>query len=312
MSTTKKLNPAAALKVALVLTKHYFGSKTRKLKPMIGGRTNHVFETTSPNGPVIIRLSDNADSLGGFMKEQWATARAGEAGVPVTEILEVGNIVVPYPYMIQRKVTGTAALHYTDDNTDIVRQMGAMASHIHSIRTKGFGDVFDWSENMLSKNGSFKQYMEDDMNVRHRLSVLRKHGGLSDKALRNVAAAVRNLAGWKGMPSLAHGDIRLKNVMVDDQGSIVALIDWEECHSGPAMIWDLAISLHDLGIDKKQAFIEGYGIKPKEFAEHSRMIKALNILHYASTLERAAAKKDKQRVSFLQLRLGGSLDLFAV
>ena len=39
--------------------------------------------------------------------------------------------------------------------------------------------------------------------------------------------------------------------MVDDDGEIAAIIDWEECLSTIAPQFELSISLHDLSIDEK-------------------------------------------------------------
>jgi hypothetical protein len=38
-----------------------------------------------------VRVNPNPEKLGAFLKEQLATARASEAGVPVPEILKVGS-----------------------------------------------------------------------------------------------------------------------------------------------------------------------------------------------------------------------------
>jgi hygromycin-B 4-O-kinase len=190
--------------------------------------------------------------------------------------------------------------------------MGELAARIHSIKTTGFGQVFDWSDNKLSKNSTWKKYLNNDLGMTHRLSVLRRHGGLSDTAISRIVATARRLAAWKGTPSLAHGDLRLKNVMVDERDTVVAVIDWEECHSAPALLWDLSIALHDLGMDGKQAFLEGYGIAPKKYAELAPLIKVFNILHYAPVLERIVKRKDRERLQYYRLRLAGALDMFSL
>ena len=53
--------------------------------------------------------------------------------------------------------------------------------------------------------------------------------------------------------------------MVDDDGEIAAIIDWEECLSTIAPQFELAISPHDLSIDEKHLFIDGYGWTAKRW-----------------------------------------------
>lgn len=309
----KKTDPLPdAEDAARAVVKHYFGRAPRRLKHMTAGKTNFVFEAKTADGVFIIRLSDAGDKLSNFIKEQWAAARAAEAGVPVPEILEVGSAVVPFTYMIQRKIEGTEALNHVGSTKEILRQMGEHTARIHTIPTTGFGPTFDWSENKLSKNKTWKAYLREELGVEHRLDVLERHARLSPAAFRRLKASVRKLEGWQGKTTLAHGDMRLKNVIADERDCITAIIDWEECHSAPAMLWDLSIALHDLGVDGKQAFLEGYGLPPKEYVEIAPLVKALNFLHYAPAIERIVGRKDKARLAFYQLRLGGVLDLFSL
>lgn len=312
MSRKKSDSLPDAQAAARAVVKHFFGRVPRSLKHMTAGKTNFVFEARTSEGTFIIRLSGAADKLANFIKEQWATARAAEVGVPVPEILEVGGGIVPFAYMIQRKIEGTEALNHVGSTKDILRQMGEYTARINTIPTTGFGPTFDWSENVLSKNKTWKDYLHEELNVEHRLAVLEQHAGLPPATFRKLKSVVRSLEKWMGKPALAHGDMRLKNAIADDQDCITAIIDWEECHSAPAALWDLSIALHDLGVDGKQSFLEGYGLKPKEYTEMSPLLKAFNFLHYAPAIERIVRRKDTARLAFYQLRLTGTLDLFSV
>ena len=113
-------------------------------------------------------------------------------------------------------------------------------------------------------------------------------------------------------PALNHSDLRLKNVMADEGGDIVAIIDWEECISTIAPQWELSISLHDLSIDEKHAFIDGYGLSSREFHEMAPLIKTFNILNYATAVEIAVDKNDHKNLNELKLRLNGNLDLYSL
>jgi hygromycin-B 4-O-kinase len=75
---------------------HHFGSKPRRIDRQTGGLSNLVFAVEHDAGELIVRLNPHQAKLNPFLKEQWAAARAREAGVPVAEILEVGNDPLPY------------------------------------------------------------------------------------------------------------------------------------------------------------------------------------------------------------------------
>ena len=127
--------------------------------------------------------------------------------------------------------------------------------------------------------------------------------------LRKIIDDTRRL---RFKPFLNHGDLRLKNVMVDDDGEIAAIIDWEECLSTIAPQFELAISLHDLSIDEKHLFIDGYGLESEAMAPMGSLIRALNIINYSEAIERAVEVRDHKMLAELKLRLNAGLDLYSL
>lgn len=297
--------------MARKIIEHHFGSKPSRMIYKASGLSNFVFAVKHSEGDFIVRISPDATKLNNFIKEQWAEEHASKAGVPVAEILEVGNEVVPFPYMIVRQVNGSEAT-YNENRLDIVREMGRYGAIINSIPTKGFGNTFDWSNNQLSFNETFGEYLENALQVESKIEILEKHKMISkekEKALRKIFSEARKM---KVKPHLTHGDLRLKNVLVGADGKITAIIDWETCTSNIAPHWEFSLALHDLWVDEKQAFLEGYGIAPKKYAEIAPLVKALNIVNYAPTVERMANAKDKKRLDEYRVRLGGELDLYSL
>lgn len=289
---------------------HHFGSKPSRIVYKASGLSNFVFAVKHSEGDFIVRLSPDATKLNNFIKEQWAEEHASKAGVPVAEILEVGNEVVPFPYMIVRQVTGAEAT-YNENRLDIVREMGRYGAIINSIPTKGFGNTFDWSNNQLSFNETFAEYLENALQADAKIETLEKHKMISAEKAKSLRKIFTDAKKMKVKPHLTHGDLRLKNVLVGEDGKITAIIDWETCTSNIAPQWELSLALHDLWIDEKQAFLEGYGIAPKKYLEIAPLVKAFNIVNYAPTVERMANAKDKKRLEEYRLRLGGELDLYS-
>ncbi|MBM6592688.1 phosphotransferase family protein [Microvirga pudoricolor] len=295
-----------------VVAHHFGGAKPKKVNALGGGLTNFVFEVNHAEGDFIVRMGTEAAKVKEYLKEQWAIAKAGEAGVPTAEVLEVGADLIPLPYMIARKVEGTEAVHHPE-RFAILREMGRLTATIHSIKTSGFGHTFDWSNNQLSRNETWKDYLHGELKVGTRLAILEKEKMLDPAPLKRMKAVVREMERWKDpKPVLNHGDMRLKNVMVDEDGTITAVIDWEFCSSNLAPYWDLSLALHDLSIDAKQEFLKGYGLSEAELREMAPVIKAINLLNYAPFVERAAAEGDKPMLEQYRTRLSGALDLYAI
>ena len=297
--------------MARTLIAHHFGSRPSRMIYKASGLSNFVFAVKHSEGDFIVRLSPDPTKLNNFIKEQWAEEHAAKAGVPVAEILEVGNEVVPHPYMIVRQVKGAEAT-YNENRLDIVREMGRYGAIINSIATKGFGNTFDWSNNQLSFNETFGEYLENALETDAKIEILEKNKMISKEKAKLLRKIFTDAKKMKVKPHLTHGDLRLKNVLVGEDGAITAIIDWETCTSNIAPHWELSLALHDLWIDEKQAFLEGYGITPKQYTEIAPLVKAFNIVNYAPTVEGMANAKDKNRLEQYRIRLGGEIDLYSL
>jgi aminoglycoside phosphotransferase (APT) family kinase protein len=311
MAARRPLTVRRARGLARELVTHHFGTKPARLLHKTSGLTNFVFEAQHAQGDFIVRLSGDPAKLEAYLKEQWASGRAREAGVPTAEILEVGSQAVPFPYMISLKVRGEEATHHPK-RLDIARELGALAKRIHGIRTRGYGRTFDWSSNTLSKRETWRDYLAHELRAGERIAALERWKVLPPPALRRLRAAVRRMQGWDVRPALTHADLRLKNVIVDEAGRIGAVIDWENCESNLAPHWDLAFALHDLGVDAQEQFADGYGLRAKELLEMAPTLRAINLLGYAPTVEALGASRDKPGLERVRARLGGAFDLYAI
>ena len=292
------------------IMKHHFGVLPSGIEFKSKGLTNFVFEAQCKKEKYIIRIAGATKELNDFVKEQWAVEKAKEKGVPVAEILEVGSQIIGVPYMLQQKLEGEEALNHPD-RLNILCELGKYAKIIHSIPTTNYGEVFDWSKNRLSKNDSWKKYLEEDWKVFERMVLLKKSNLITTARLNKLQAAITKVEKWNIKPALNHGDLRLKNVIVDKKGKIIAIIDWDNCTSHMAPYWDLSIALHDLSIDGKQHFLDGYGMNVNDYARLDYGIKVFNILNYTETLEILMKRKDKVGLEHYRLRLNGHFDLFS-
>ncbi|HEX5653406.1 MAG TPA: aminoglycoside phosphotransferase family protein [Chitinophagaceae bacterium] len=298
-------------RMALQLVRHHFPGNKIRTSQLGGGLTNFVFGVKTGKTELVVRISEQADKINHFQKEQWAVARAREKKIPVPEILEVGNSIIPLPYMISRKVEGTSALHHPS-RLDILEEIGCIAARIHTIPTKGYGHTFDWSHNALTKNNRWKDFLDDEICVMERVAILKKGRMMPASSIRRLETELRKIKAWKGRACLQHGDLRLKNVMVNGEGKVLAIIDWEECISAIGPLWDISIALHDLSVDAQQRFLQGYGIKGREMIRISKTIKIFNLLNYAPVIQDMLEKKDQLQLDYYRARLQGALDMYSI
>ncbi len=293
------------------LAHHYFPRKKIKVHELGGGLTNNVFSVNAGNEQVVIRISNDPCKIDYFLKEQWAVSQARSKNIPVTEIFEVGNTVIPLPYMISAKVEGMIGTGHPE-RKEILFQLGQLASIIHTIPTRGYGSHFGWSSNKLSIHKSWEEFLGKELDLRKRLDLLKRNKMITAASFRNILVVLKDMFQWKGRPILQHGDLRLKNVMVNKQGHIKALIDWEECISSIGPAWDLSIALHDLPVDGQQRFLEGYGMSVKKLIGLKDYLKTFNLLNYAPVIEQLKREKNNQAMAYYRARMHGAMDLFAI
>ena len=296
-------------RLAKQIVEHHFGQPPTRIVYKRSGLSNNVFVVNHVEGQFVVRISPEPEKMEAFKKELWTTQKVREAGVPSPEVLAVGNIGSE-PYMISRRVTGAEATHHPRRG-HIVNEMGRYAQIINSIRTTNFGSNFDWTTNG-PQHSRWDEYLDNEWQIEQRLGVFTQHQILSSQQIQKLRNIIDDTRTMSFEPSLNHGDLRLKNVIVDDDGEIAAILDWEECLSTIAPQWELSISLHDLSIDEKDLFIEGYGLNSEQVQEMSPLIKAFNIINYSNAIEHAAATDDHKSLAEFRLRLSGALDLYSL
>ena len=295
----------AALAVAIV--ERRLGSPPSACERATTGLSNQVFLVTHDAGGFVVRLGEEAKAVI-YAKEQWAMERARAVGVPTVEVVEVGVDPSGTAFMLAKRAPGRPATDHPR-RAGILGDLGALAARLHAIRGEAFGGVFDPECRTLGTHPSWGAFVLAELELERRLAVLTEHDMLPERRLGRLREIL--LAGADQPPALNHGDLRLKNVLVDDDGRITALIDWETCTFSLAPQWDLSLALHDLSIDAKEAFLAGYGIDEDGLDAIAGLVKALNVLNYAPEIERLAAADEVAEIERHRARLGGALDLYS-
>src|SRR4028118_1993199 len=144
---------------------------------------------------------------------RWATSRTGArtwsprtppaskaarrpGGVPAPEVRGVGDSGAGRPYRVADHAAGLEG-RLAPDRLGTIEQLGRAARTLHGIRTHGYGKVFDWSINRLSRHASMAEFMNNGLGVDARIAVLvqqRMLGRAQAAALRRTAAEITR---WK-------------------------------------------------------------------------------------------------------------------
>ena len=301
------LDPRRARAQLTRVLREVFGERPRRVERLAEGITNAVFRV-SLDGDWVVWLNADPAKTRQFAKEQWAMERARRHGVPTPRVAQVGCTAEGLAYIVAESVPGQPASR-VGKRLPLLAEMGRCAARLHRIRTNGFGAELDPAQRARWAHRRWAGCLDDELDAAGRLEILRRQRALPEAAWDELQASLDEMRRWRRPPVLQHGDLRLKNVIADAGGErVAALIDWEDCRSAPGPHWDLSIALHDLGVDEKEVFLDGYGLTPAQFATGARYVRALNLLNYAWAIHES---RDERRLAWMRLRLKGGFDLTA-
>jgi aminoglycoside phosphotransferase (APT) family kinase protein len=214
-----RLSDLAARVVAEHLSEPVHG-----VRPIVGhGSQNRVFVVTTARQQVVVRMSADSSALDRYMKERWCIEHAAACGVPGPLTLDVGN-VEQFAYMLQTFDPGEHVASGDGAASRVWRQLGHYARSFHGIAVCGFGDqLSDFTHGSAARTWSraVRYNIEQlcDTDPLRRMGVVT---GAQSKLLRTTFEALANRQFRCG---LCHGDLALRNVLVDAAGT-VRLLDW--------------------------------------------------------------------------------------
>jgi hygromycin-B 4-O-kinase len=282
------------------------GAPARRIRAQGGGLTNSVFLVDGIEGSFVIRMDPSIEKLAEYRKERWAIDHARRLDIPAPRVIAVGATPAGISWMLSRRVPGRPASERVDTQP-VLRQLGQYVRKLHDTTLDRFGNARD----AATEGQSWGEFLQREFALATRLEQLQSLGFIDGAGALRVAEVVQRLGAGRE-PRLNHGDLRLKNVLVDEAGRISAIIDWEFALAAPAPEWDLALALHDLSVDEKDAFVDGYGLGHEELVSATPMLAALNMLHYAPFADAAARAGDADQLRRYRRRFAGAYDLYSL
>ena len=233
------------------------------LQRLSGGASRETWRFTS-DGDEFVLQRVRPGTIGGFQVEPGVLSAAHRAGVPVAELVVDGaeSTELEAPFMIVRAVEGETIARkilrdekFATARKVLTSQLGVAAAHLHQI------DV-----------SSIPGLVAVDQMDRYQ-TVLRDLG----EPHPVFEAAFRWLEINKPESTsacLVHGDYRLGNIMVNDQG-LAAILDWELAHIGDPMedlgwlcvrAWRFGGAFPAAGLGSYDALFDAYasvaGVRP--------------------------------------------------
>jgi aminoglycoside phosphotransferase (APT) family kinase protein len=258
------------------------------------GITNQVCVVETEIHKVVVRMNDE-DTFPSFIKEKWCIEQAAAVGIPGPEVLSIG-IVDETAYMIQAFVEGDNGLDSIVPKSNVWRKLGEYAKLIHSIQVKGYGEnLIDpvhgefQSPPHAGSDGSWQGYVQHNINSLTKHDRLIELGVITQMESQRIKKWFENLKSEPFHFGLNHGDISIKNTIVN-QANQVILLDWNAKvsvvpHATIAQLMHYQILGLEEGPNAEEfkAFIDGYGISEKDLSEvrHYLLLRAFDNLRWA-------------------------------
>jgi Ser/Thr protein kinase RdoA (MazF antagonist) len=298
-TTLKTKTRAAAGKIA---ARHLSGSFDLEL---LHRGNNTVYLASDGQQKLIIRLAPRY-YLPVYKKAALAAKLAEAKGVPVQETLHVGSRLVPFAYTVSRYVEGVPADHFTGDRLALWHQMGSLAYKINQVRTIGYDQDLFRSHRY---GETWYEFINRDLSIRQRKfpTFVHKESKNSKPFFTKdeLAAIFRSIEPIRtyrhNKPRLIHLDISLRNTIVNDQGKIVALLDWD-CPKSYPQPHQLATSTFWLSHEEQQAFTDGYGMNFDP--DLIKAFKAYEYLTQIPNMPLSAANSAKDIILWLTVHSG--------
>jgi aminoglycoside phosphotransferase (APT) family kinase protein len=266
------------------------GKKVHHIEPIIGkGTINHVYHVKSDTSDFIIRMNDSPDVLSIYQKERWCMGQAQLHGIPSPKVIAIGQIG-QITYMIQSFVQGDNGEDSSVDKQIIWETLGQYAKRIQMIPVSGFGEIFAdrVSRTFISSthdgfDGTWHGFIRYNINSLTENDPLLELGIFTRAESKRVQQKFESLLSISYSFGLTHGDLSLKNTIVDDKGDVI-LLDWGCAAVHLIPYWEL-LQLFKSQLDisspntiELHAFLRGYGIFPSDFQNMQPLLQTLLLL----------------------------------
>jgi aminoglycoside phosphotransferase (APT) family kinase protein len=272
------------------LIEELFGEAPAELTAIFHGETNRTFRVALPGrGRLIVRLRATRSAESVYHKESWAMGLAREAGLPVARVLHVGYSPILYSYSIHEYLSGQNGADYRGDPGPVWEQLGQLAARINVIRTDRFW-ISPLDEVDSNRAPLWGEFIGRQIGARVDWGLLCDRGFIHARDVPRCVRRLEEMKPWCDPPSLAHGDLQLKNILLDADGRIVAILDWSNAVSIVARYYEIATAFLAAPAEFHGPFLRGYGVGDDEnqaLRRHVETMQLCRLLGMSTWLARA-------------------------
>jgi aminoglycoside phosphotransferase (APT) family kinase protein len=253
------------------------------LEPIPQGWGNESWRVDSALGPLIAKIGREWSDVAKWRASARALDLARGAGVPAPELLafvDSMEVLQGRIFRVFRYIEGTTAR--VDAPPAVFCELGATMRRLHSIEVPRF-------TSRLGDEGfaRWSEFLEDRWPA---MIGRAAHAGIdatlvsrSYEVATALAAEVDGVVG----PALCHRDLYLDNVLVDEKGALVALLDFDVAEVWDPLVEQLKLQwfLFELNPAARHLFFDGYlagDPMPPMFDERVRLVSIVELLNHAA------------------------------
>lgn len=224
----KSYKPAHTRKELIQLVEKVLGDKVAHIERKDLGEVNAVYFAILGGGTeVVIRVSPKEKVWSAFPQEAWAFQKCRAVGVPTPEVLavEAKPEDFPEPYMITKRIPGVSGESgglTEEQKLEVLNQLGHYLRLIHTIKIPGFGWLKPEGQGYRGRFDSLWAFILSFFGPEFSGNRL-PEGKLEEFKCRFEDS--KDLFDLKEA-SLVHGDMSLKNVIVEGT-KVTGVLDME-------------------------------------------------------------------------------------
>ena len=284
--------PSDTTRAATLIAAAFPALRGRPVEPLAEGWDNTVFLV---DGRWVFRFPRRRLALPGFRRELTLLPRlAARLPLPVPEpefVADDDHPIDPWPFAGARLLPGREladAAVVDDARHELAAALGALLRVLHAAPTQ---QVATEALPLDPMSRGWPRAWTDDTRAQVR-ELIEQGTWPGDAAVEALLDEAERLDAPARAPVLAHGDLHVRHLLVDDEASAAGVIDWgDACLADPAV--DISLAYTAFTGTARKAFFDTYG---EVDADRELRARALGVrlsallAAYAVAVQRAALR----------------------
>ena len=278
MQITQSNDPKA--EIVREIVKHALGEPAVKTSLVPEqGKVNRAYMVETRNGRFVLRVRFDKDEMRKFRCEKQCAdfIRRDHDWTPA--VIAIGQYET-HCYSFQERVDGTVASQYTGDMIGVWEQIGQYAKYFHGVSTTGY--IFDVFDGELPFDRLWCQPYFDGLKDAEESRLVEK-GLMTGEEFGAAVRALEPLKRLQFEPTLAHGNLTPKNIIVDPDGK-VHIIDWGSCQGNLAADLDLSeLIVFARPLKHIQAYLRGHELPADYLQQRAELLDLFQLVRFFTT-----------------------------